>query len=181
LHGLVSPFLNVVFWGRIQDIAPIGSVQFNFLHDYPLPKLLVLKADKPHLQRENLPSKIHHQKDTSHFLSNSYLQLPRRGRNKPHDPASGLKKESKCRAVFHKANDQFTGAFDNPSGDVDERKPNRLHTPGHPGFSQGHLLHDAIEIHSQNHDPPLGGILAKVIGGQLAAGKILFHDRMSFL
>jgi len=47
-----------------------------------------------------------------------------------------------------------------------------------PGLSQDYPFHNAIEIHSHNHDPPPGGILTKSIRGQLAAGKIVFHHRV---
>jgi len=122
----------------------------------------MLQMGKLYPERENLPPKIHHQNTHSPFLSNGYVQLSRRGRNKRHGPASCLKKKSKRRVIFHQANDQFTRAFDNAPRYVNERKPNRLHTPGRPVHPQTQPLHGAIEIHSQNHEPPPEGIEEEV-------------------
>jgi len=47
--------------------------------------------------------------------------------------------------ALHQPDDQFTGSFNNPAGNVDERKPNRFHPPGCPGTSQAPLDNNICE------------------------------------
>ena len=113
--------------------------------------------------------KIMPQKSTTNSISlNDSILLSPINRHHCHDPTSGLQIKLKSRMSFYQTDDQFTGSLNDPARNVDERKPNRLHPPGCPRTSQNQTLHDRVEVHRQNHDPPPGGILAKIPRRQLA-------------
>jgi hypothetical protein len=113
-------------------------------------------------------------------LNDSRLLLPI-NRHHCHNPAPGLQVKLKAGMALHQSNDQFTRSFNNPARNVDERKPNRLHPPGDPETTQDQTLHDRVEVHRQDHDPPPGSILPKIPRRQLPPGKIPFHYRVRLL
>src|SRR4030067_218300 len=67
-------------------------------------------------------------------IKDSRLLLPI-NRHHRYDPAPGLQVKFQDRMALHQPDDQFTGSFNNPARNVDERKPNRLHPPGDPAIT----------------------------------------------
>ena len=103
------------------------------------------------------------------------LLLSPRSRNHPQNPAPGLQIKIQSRMAFHQPDDQFTGSLNNPTRNVDERKPNRLYAPGCPGTSQNLTLHDCVYVHRSSSRAPFGAQPSQIRTCPIKASGSSYH------
>ena len=70
--------------------------------------------------------------------------------------------------------------FHDPYRQPNKGKPDCFHPLSNPGSLKHQLLHSRVEVESEDHDLPPGGVFPKLRGRQLPSSQVFFHDGMSF-